>query len=367
MDIWQEIDELFDYISSNQNVFRIIGAFLIIVTALALRRLFVKVVSVLLARFTKKTKTQIDDHLVDVIHPPLCFTFITIGVLFAVALLDLPQRYDDFINDKIISSMFAFAVFWAAYRAAGIASEYIESFAEKTNTRIDDMLMPLLKNSIKTLVAVIGVIVIVDRWGYNVAGLLAGLGLGGLAFALAARDTASNLFGGITIMLDRPFSIGDWVKTPHVEGTVEEMGIRSTRVRTFAQALVTVPNSMLINEPITNWSRMGKRRITYRLGLTYGTPPDKLRECITKIREMLMAHPGIHKKTIFVYFEKFGESSLDIFMYFFTNTTVWQEFLEVQEDVNIKVMEIVDEMGLSVAFPSTSIYLERNEAEPDTE
>lgn len=354
--VLNEINEIIDYISDNQNMFRIFGSVLVILVTLAFRKLFVRFVSSVVVKLTRKTKTKLDDHIVDVINPPLYFTFIVIGIWLAVSILDLPPKFDAFMG-KVVSSLFAFAVFWAAYRAAGVISSYIEHFAQKTETRIDDMLMPLIRNSIKIIVIVIGVIVIVDQWGYNVAGLLTGLGLGGLAFALAAQDTAANLFGGITIMLDKPFNIGDWILTPQVEGIVEQMGVRSTRIRTFAQALVTVPNSVIINNPITNWSRMGKRRITYTLRLSYDTPPDKLKECIERLRQMLKKHPGIHKDMIFVFFEKFEDSGIELFFYYFTNTIVWKEYLEVREDVNMKVLDIINELGLSIAYPSTNVYL----------
>jgi MscS family membrane protein len=167
------------------------------------------------------------------------------------------------------------------------------------------------------------------------------------------------MFGGMVIFLDKPFTIGDWISTPSVEGTVEDITFRSTKIRTFAHALVTVPNATLANEPITNWSRMGKRRITFHLGVTYTTSRSKLEKCVQAIRAMLEEHPGIHKETIFVYFERFNESSLDIFLYFFTNTTDWKEYLSIREDVNFKIMQILEQEGVSVAFPSRSIYIEK--------
>lgn len=354
--ILDDINQIIDYISANENLFRIIAAVLIILITLAFRKLFARFISAVVIKLTEKTKTKLDDYIVSVVNRPLSFAFIVVGVWLAVLVLKLPPRFDEFMG-RVVSSLLAFAVFWAAYRASGVIASFIERFVKRTDSKIDDMILPLLKNSVKVIVVVIGITVIVDQWGYNIAGLLAGLGLGGLAFALAAQDTAANLFGGITIMLDKPFAIGDWIFTPQVEGIVEQMGIRSTRIRTFAQALVTVPNSALINNPITNWSRMGKRRITYKLRLTYDSPLDKLRQCVERIREMLKNHPGIHPDTIFVYLENFGENAFEVFLYFFTNTIVWKEYLEVQEDVNMKVLGIIEELGLSIAVPSRSIFL----------
>lgn len=160
------------------------------------------------------------------------------------------------------------------------------------------------------------------------------------------------------IILDKPFSIGDRIGTSSVEGTVEEITYRSTKVRTFAQALVTVPNSTMANEAITNWSKMGRRRITFNLGVTYTTPRFRLETCIARIEKMLREHPQIHQETIFVNFDRFNESSLDIFLYFFTVTTNWGEYLKVREDVNLKIMAILEEEKVSIAFPSRSVYFE---------
>lgn len=198
-----------------------------------------------------------------------------------------------------------------------------------------------------------------QEWGYDVKGFITGLGLGGLAFALAAQDTLSNIFAGVVIITDKPFSIGDWIKTPDVEGTVEDINFRNTRIRTFSQALVTVPNAKLTSSTITNWSKMGKRRVTFNLGVTYGTSREKLEICVKEIKNMLEKHPDIHKETINVTFDSFGSSSLDIFLYFFTNTTNWSEFMKIKEDVNFKILCILEKEDVSVAFPSRSIYIER--------
>lgn len=353
-----EIQAVFSYITDNEHIFRVLGAILIILFALIMRTLFAKIIIKILKRFTDKTKNKIDDHLLDIICPPLTFSFIIMGIMFAVITLDMPENADIFMN-RITKSLIAYTILWAVYRASDKISMLLSKVTTKTETKIDDMLLPLLQKSIKVIVISLGVIVIADQWDYNIAGILAGLGLGGLAFALAAKDTASNLFAGITIMLDKPFKIGDWIATSAVEGTVEEMGFRSTKVRTFENALVFVPNSLVSNDAIINWSKRGKRRITYKLGLTYATKSEEINECVSKITAMLKNNSDIHPETIFVYFEGFGDSSLNIFVYFFTKTTVWQEFLEVRHDVNLRIMNIVEELGLSIAFPSQSIYIEK--------
>jgi len=182
--------------------------------------------------------------------------------------------------------------------------------------------------------------------------------LGGLAFALAAKDLLANIFSGMVIIADRPFSIGDWIKTSDLEGTIEDINFRSTKIRTFEHALVTVPNSNLINAPIINFTKREMRRITFNLGVTYDTPSQALKKCIEKIQHMLVQHPSIDNKTIFVKFDSFGENGLHIFMYFFTKTTVWEEYLNIKQDVNFQILKILEEENVSIAFPRTSHYFE---------
>jgi MscS family membrane protein len=159
--------------------------------------------------------------------------------------------------------------------------------------------------------------------------------------------------------MEKPFVINDWVQTPSVEGIVEDISFRSTRFRTFKQALVTVPNSTLANEPITNWSQMGKRRLDFYIGLTYNTTRDKMEKVVERIDKMLHEHPGIYTDQRMVYFEKFNESSLDIIVYCFTQTTIWSEYMAVREDINLKIMQIAEEENVSMAFPTRSLFMEK--------
>jgi MscS family membrane protein len=357
--IFENIGGFWEYSLFDVSLFRVIIAIVIILVFIGIKELFKKVIIKLLYKLTRKSSTELDDEIVSVIKKPVCFLIIMAGIRIAVVVLKFPEGANDFA-DNVMRSIFLFVVFWILYRASNALGKFLQILAQKTQTRFDDILVPFLKSGLRVIVVVLGIITILQEWKFDVAGILAGLGLGGLAFALAAKDTAANLFGSITIMLDKPFAIGDWIKTPHVEGTVEDLGFRSTRVRTFAQGLVTVPNSIMSNDPITNWSRMGKRRISFRLGITYDTDDKKMRECVENMRKMLSEHPEVSQDNIFVYFERFGDSALEIFFYFFTKTTVWQKFLEVQEDINLKIMGILNKMDISVAFPSTSIYIEKN-------
>ena len=358
MEFWKEVQSFLSHSFFDVGLGRVILALFVFFIIYLFRQLFSRLGIKILRKITKRTKTTLDDELINVVEPPARFLFIIIGLSLAFKILKLPEASDEFIS-RIIRSLFAVAVIWTAYRASFIVSQFMKHLTSKTESDLDDQLVLFAGKFIRVGVIAIGVMMIVREWGYDVAGLVAGLGLGGLAFALAARDTVANLFGSVTILMDRPFGIGDWIETPHVEGTVEDIRLRSTHVRTFAHALVTIPNSVLANDAITNWSRMGKRRITFKLGVTYDSKSAEIKETVQKIKEMLGNHPDIHEQTIFVYFTDFGDSALELFLYFFTKTTNWQEYLSVRQDVNLKIMEILESLGMSVAFPSHSLYIEK--------
>lgn len=303
----------------------------------------------------KGTGLELDEKVRDGIRNTLHNLIMILAVYLSFSILPLTAEYHHFMV-KLVRVATVLIIAWKLHDLVDVYG--IEKLSKKIDIKIDRVLIPLIKNFVKLLIIAFTISIIAQEWGYNVSGFVAGLGLGGLAIALAAKDALSNIFGGIIIVTDKPFSIGDWIYTPSVEGTVEDISFRSTKVRTFANSIVTVPNSTLANEPITNWSRMGKRRISFHLGVTYNTPLESMKSCLKEMRKMLEAHPTIHKETIFVHFDRFNESSLDIFLYFFTVTTVWKEYLEIKEDINFRIMEILQNHRVSIAFPSRSLYLE---------
>ncbi len=344
------------FVLEGLGVFRdIITSAVIFLLFLLARGVFTRFIFSTILKLCHRTKTDMDTQLMLAFEGPLKALFVVIGIYLSLLALPLSERYY-LLLFPIYRSVFIYLVAWGLYNLTG--SNTFREISDKYY--VDQILVDFFTKILRGLVIILAAVMVVQTWGYNVGGFLAGLGLGGLAFALAAQDTVSNIFGGIMIIMDKPFSVGDWIETPSVEGTVEEMTFRSTKLRTFANALATIPNAVIANQTLTNWTRMGKRRITFNLGVTYTTPIEKIKHCVEQIRTMLESHPDIHQDTIFVRFDKFSESSLDIFLYFFTNTTNWGEFLSVKEDVNFKIMEILEQQGVSVAFPSQSIYFENN-------
>ncbi len=311
-------------------------------------------------RFVVKTSTKVDDKILKAVKRPMEFLIVVVGAYFALDILQLDNPIG-FIADNTIMSMFYVAMYWMIYNSLEPLSYIVVRYTKIFGKGLSDDIANFVLNIFKFLIFAIAFMTILQEWGYNISGFLASLGLIGMALALAARDTVSNLFGSVVIFSDKPFDVGDWIKTNEVEGTVETIGMRSTKVRTFANALVSVPNGTLAHSSILNWTKMGKRRVKFDIGLTYSTDETQMKNIVSQIKDMLSTHTDIHQQTIHIYFSAFGDSSLNIFCYYFTKSTAWDEFMKIREDTLFKIMSIVKANGSSFAYPSQTMYIEKGD------
>ncbi|HEB61341.1 MAG TPA: mechanosensitive ion channel family protein, partial [Phycisphaeraceae bacterium] len=253
---------------------------------------------------------------------------------------------------------------WAAYGLTDLASEILARKAARTTTRFDDVLIPLLRKSLKILITIFGLIYIADSLQIEIAPLLTGLGIGGLGFAFAAKDTIENLFGSITVIADRPFEVGDWIVIGDVEGTVEELGFRSTRVRTFYNSLVTVPNATLVRATVDNFGKRKYRRVKTHIGIQYDTPPDRIEAFCEGIRELIRVHPYTRKDYYQVWLHRFGPSSLDILLYAFHEAPDWQTELRERHRLFLDIIRLADRLGVQFAFPTQTLHIYKEEKPP---
>ncbi|BAF72870.1 mechanosensitive ion channel family protein [Sulfurovum sp. NBC37-1] len=323
---------------------------------LLLRKFFTRIVLAFLQRLAKHSETFYDDRIISALKGPLRFGFIIIGLHFFFLLI---FKETEFIK-HILNTLVIYALFWAILAIIEALRELIYDVTAKFNPDLSKEMGNFILAILKIIVGGIGLAAILQTWGINVTALIASLGLGGLAFALAAKDTAANLFGSFALLADKSIRIGEWVKVGGVEGVVEDVGMRTTKIRSFQKTLITVPNQLVANQPIENFSRRGIRRIKMHIGLTYGTTSQQLIKIKSDIEAMLRSHKGISQKdSLMVFFDSFGDSSLNIFIYTFTATANWANYLEIREDIHLKTMQIVEENGSSFAFPSQSIYVEQ--------
>ena len=334
------------------NLFLAIGVFLFV---LLLRKIFTKIVIVFLQKLTKNTQTFYDDRIISSLKEPFRFAFI----IMALHLFFLLIFKETAFVRHMLGSLVVFNVFWIILSIVEASRGLIYDLTGKFNKDLSKEMGDFLLRIMKFLISGVGLGAMLQVWGINVTALIASLGIGGLAFALAAKDTASNLFGSFAILADKSIRIGEWIKVGTTEGVVEDIGMRTTKIRSFGKSLITVPNQLIANTPIENFSRRGTRRIKMRIGITYGTSSKEIKNIVDEIKNMLLTHEGISKKeSLLVNFESFGDSSLNIFIYTFTDTANWEKYLDIREEVHLNIMHIVEENGSSFAFPSQSIYVE---------
>lgn len=337
---------------------KIIIAIAIFFIFLLIRGIFSRYVLSYLHKWAAKSTTRLDDKIVEALIPPIKFIPIILGIFFASQYMGLNEQASAFVVN-IERSLIAFTIFWALHRTLEPLSHGLNRL-EKILSRA---MMSWMFKTMKVLVVFIGGAVILELWGIAVGPLLAGLGLFGAAVALGAQDLFKNLIGGITIIAEKRFHPGEWIMVDGVvEGIVEEIGFRSTRVRRFDKAPVHVPNASLSDTVVTNFSRMTHRRIKWAIGVEYSTNVEQLQIIRDEIMNYIVENDKFASPqdvSTFVRVDSFNASSIDFLVYCFTKTTVWGEWLEIKEEFAMKIKEIVEEKaGSAFAFPSQSIYIE---------
>lgn len=288
------------------------------------------------------------------IERPLAWLLVILFWLALADLLELSGKFEVYYT-HLLRALFAIYVIRLLYYTVDAGGAVLMNMASKTASTYDDQLVPFATKAMKTLVVILGCLVVLQNFGLNVMSLLAGLGLGGLALALAAQDTAANLFGSITILVDNPFKVGDWVKIKDLEGTVEEIGFRSTRIRTFYNSVITIPNGMMAKETIDNMGIRPYRRVRQTLGITYETAPDKIEQFCDQVRYLIKQNPKVNPETVVVNFNNYGASTLDILVVFHLQVFSGAEELEYQQAIFVDILKIAASMQVEFAYPTQTV------------
>jgi MscS family membrane protein len=341
---------------------QVVTAILVLLAFLGLRRVFFRFVVSSLRTVTKKTKSELDDLVLHAVEKPLEFGFVAVGFYMAGQVLPMSEAVSATF-DQLIRSLIALTLFWVLFRSIDPLSSFMDrGIAMLGSSSMRDTMKGFFVKLAKFVVICMGIAAVFQEWGFNVAALLGSLGLMGMAVALGAREFIANLFAGLTIFLDRMFEKGNWIRTPDVDGIVEDIGFRATKIRQFDKALVTIPNSRLAGEALVNFSRRTNRRIYWTIGVEYRTTRDQLRLIVQDILEYLKSHQDFEtdpaRTKTFVFVDAFDASSINIMLYCFTKTTDWGEWLACKERLAYKVKDIVEGHGAAFAFPSTSLYVE---------
>lgn len=365
----EKIEFLAQVVLWGVSIWQLLLASLVIFAGFLSRRIILGFLKSWLTKRTEKTTNTWDDAFVERVPAPLAALAQIALWHVAAGVLALPTEPIDVATVVFqgLEIAFAIALLWLLMRIIDVLAEGLKRFSETTESTLDDQLVPLVRKTLKVIVAVMVAVMVVQNLGYSVSSILASLGIGGLAIALAAQDTVANLFGSVVVFTDRPFQIGDWVEFDGIEGTVEEVGFRTSRIRRFDKSLVTVPNKMFSTTPIINHSLRTVRRIKMTIGVTYDTNAEQMQTLLDALRTRVAEHPGIDQNFHFVHFVEFNSSSLDIQFYCFTKSTVWTTFLQVQEELMLQTMQTVESLGLEMAFPTRTLYLKQGDPQPETE
>ncbi|MEL0143593.1 MAG: mechanosensitive ion channel family protein [Alphaproteobacteria bacterium] len=356
-DFWSLTHDVLDNTAFGTSFGRILLAVFVFALLLIARGLFARFVIGWLKRVARRTDSKLDDSMIQAIDHPMRFVPALIGFFLVLQILQLQGTFET-IGLRLIRSLIVFTMFWGAIALVEPVSMFLSKLREILSATMVDWTI----KSVKILLGVIGAAAILQLWGIEIGPLIAGLGLFGLAAALAAQDLFKNLLSGVLILAEKRFEPGEWIKVDSVvEGTVQSIGFRSTMVQQFDKAIVQVPNAKLADTAVINFTRMSHRRIYWKIGVLYNTTASQLREVRDGIERYILETEDFASPddvATFVRIDSFNDSSIDIMVYCFTRTTVWGEWLEVKEALAYRIKEIVEGAGTGFAFPSRSVYVE---------
>ncbi len=308
----------------------------------------------------ERTRTYWDDALFDAARKPLTFLIWIIGLTFAADIVKSETDAAIFGAIGPIRDVGVIVVIsWFLVRFIGRAEKNITEKKQIAGEEFDQTTADAIAKLLRISIIITGALVTMQTLGYSISGVLAFGGIGGIAVGFAARDLLANFFGGFMIYMDRPFDVGDWIRSPdqEIEGTVEKIGWRLTTIRTFDKRPLYVPNAIFTNISVENPSRMSNRRIKETIGIRYDDAA-KMKDIIADVKQMLKEHDEIDtSQTIIVNFNEFAPSSLDFFIYTFTKTTNWVRFHDIKQDVLLKIIDIIESHGAECAFPTSTLHI----------
>ncbi len=366
----KEIPELLERVYLGNTIGDYALFVLIIILGVILKPFISRISNKLLFRLFKKYAEDVPvEKFQKLLHKPVSYTLMLLFIFLALSHLQFPPQWnlapkDEFGLHLLLNRLYLVLLYsgfiWIALRLADFIKLVMISRAGKKEDKYTGQIVPFFVDTIKLIIVVFGVLVILGSiFGVNVGTLVAGLGIGGLAIALAARETLENLLGSFTIFLDKPFVVGDLVNASGITGVVENVGFRSTRLRTLDKSYVTLPNKKMVDSELDNLSLRTSRRSNFTVGLTYDTGIDQMKAIVKDIQDYVDNHPNTNQDGR-VRFKEFGSSSLNIMVMYFVDTMDWTTYLDVKEEINYRIMEIVKTHEASFAFPSTSLYIEKN-------
>jgi MscS family membrane protein len=354
------IDELTNWLNTSvdEATLQRVGAFFgaMLVTVLV-AKLSEWVVSVKLKALSDKSDTQLDDVLVDTLGRPIYLAVLIFGLRYSVELLQVPAAIEQTIGNALIVALTMLSAWTMNRLISQVYKRIVLPWVEASESKLDDQIVPVVEKTLRIAVWTFALLICFSNLGVDVVSLLTGLGIGGLAVAMAAQDTLANIFGSITIFTDQPFQVDDLIEVDGHKGVVIDVGLRTCRIRTMTGERVRIPNKDIASKPVVNHSFDGAWRYQGGVGMTYGTTDEQLEQALAAIQEIIDAHPSTTQAGK-VYFRTFGASSLDISFAIFVTEPTGHRYLEAVSDVNRAIKRRFDREGWQMAFPSLSLYVE---------
>jgi MscS family membrane protein len=334
----------------------LLAPILILLASSILRFLVMRILLAPAQRFVSSTATTLDDKAFELLERPIRIFMLGIAIIIISSLFNFTGDIDT-VAENSARALFLIAIIFFVYQLVDVIGISSTSLGRLTGLQVEERLLPFLRVIVKVITIVVGLLAVVQVFGYDGSGLIASFGIIGLAFSLAAQDTAANVFGFTAIVSDNPFHVGDNVQSGDITGTVEKVGVRSTRIRRPDQSLVTVPNRKLSDTPLINLSRMSKRRLDFTFGLTYDTHSEQMQRFLEAVHEMLASRELVEKHSIVVRFLDFGDAAFRLRVQAFILLTDWAEYTAEQEIINLEIMRIVEAMGLELYSTTTTVIL----------
>jgi len=313
-------------------------------------------------KWAEKTTTKLDDMLVDLLRGPVRIISFVILLHVGMQVYAWPAALENFFS-KALKIIVAVSITYLLLKAVdALVRVWKERTTTPDNEQFSRQLLPLIGKTMKVFVVIVAALVTSQNLGLNVTGIIASLSIGGLAIGLAAQDTLANLFGAVAVLIDKPFKVGDRIKLDNVDGTVETIGFRSTRVRNLDGHLVTVPNKAMGNATITNITARPNIKSVMNIGITYDTPPEKVQRAVAILEEVYRAHPMTDD--VWISFDKFNDYSLNLLVIYWWKSTVYKDFLAGMQDLNLKIKQRFGSEGIEFAFPTQTLHLKQDSGEP---
>ena len=340
------------------HIWQYIGILILVLLSLVMLKgfnvLFGRIIKVTLLRLGYRNIANI---YIMPVAKPISYLVVFLTLILFYPILQLPPLMSKYVSLLLKAGLPLFATL-VFYYLVDIIGEYLSKLASSTESTLDDQLVPLIKKTLKVFVVIVGSLFFLQNLRFNVTALLAGFSIGGLAFALAAQDTIKNFFGSLMIFVDKPFQIGDWITSSNIDGTVEEVGFRSTRIRTFRNSVTYVPNGSLADAIVDNHGLRMYRRYYTQITITYDTPPALIEAFIKGLRLIVEKHPDTRKDYYNIYLNDLSSHSLNIMFYIFFQVPNWSEELRCRHEIIIQVIELAEQLDVRFAFPTQTLHVE---------